>query len=32
VETTLKELDWKPEIGIREGVRKYLEWYVKSNG
>ncbi len=31
VETSKRELDWKPEVGIREGIRKYLGWYIETS-
>ncbi|MFB6295059.1 MAG: NAD-dependent epimerase/dehydratase family protein [Candidatus Nanohaloarchaea archaeon] len=26
-----KELDWEPEVGPREGVKRFLEWYRESS-
>jgi UDP-glucose 4-epimerase len=25
-----RELDWKPKVGIEEGVKRYIEWYKSS--
>ncbi len=30
VETTERELGYKPQVGLREGVRRSIEWYKKN--
>jgi UDP-glucose 4-epimerase len=29
-EKALKELGWKPKVDLEEGIRKYIEWYMRS--
>jgi UDP-glucose 4-epimerase len=29
-ESTKKDLGWEPETSFKEGVRKYVEWYLES--
>lgn len=31
IDNAIHDLDWRPEIGIREGIRRELEWIKKSS-